>query len=107
VFNEFEETTARRIDICLKEVGKLPAVNRIIVFGSRIKGNSREDSDLDVAVFFDLDESKMLECYRKLVKICAIPEVDIQIQAFPAEELKNPSGIVGEIVNEGVIYHCP
>ena len=106
MFIQFKTDTEKKICDCLRKVTDIPSVEKIIIFGSRAKGNAREDSDVDIAVFFDLEESKMLECYRKLVHICTIPEVDIQIQAFPASELDNPCGIIEEIVKYGFVYHC-
>ncbi len=107
VLKNLNPDTERKICDCLRQVADISSVEKIIIFGSRAKGSSREDSDLDVAVFFNLDESKMLECYRKLVRICSIPDVDIQIQAFSASELENPCGIIEEIVKYGFVYHCP
>ena len=87
---------------CLCQVRRLPHVVKVVVYGSYAKKTNRTDSDLDVAVFFDLPESAMLECYRTLVRICRIPEMDIQIQAFPAAELTSPCGIIEEILTFGI-----
>ncbi len=106
MFKQFKPDTEKKITDCLRKITYIPSVEKIIIFGSRAKGNAREDSDVDIAVFFNLEESKMLECYRKLVHICAIPEADIQIQAFPVSELVNPCGIIEEIVKYGFVYHC-
>ena len=72
------------------------------MYGSYAKGTNRDDSDLDVAVFFDLPEDRMLECYHRLVPLCRIPEMDIQVQAFPAAELSSPCGIFEEILRYGI-----
>lgn len=106
MFNNLKPDTERKICDCLRKVADLSSVEKIYIFGSHAKGNPTNESDLDIAVFFSLDESKMLECYRKLVHICCIPEVDIQIQAFPAGELINPCGIIEEIIKYGFVYRC-
>lgn len=44
----------------------------------------------------------MLECYHRLVPLCRIPEMDIQVQAFPAAELSSRCGIFEEILRYGI-----
>lgn len=104
MFKCFNPDTEQKICDCLRRVADLSFVDKIYIYGSFAKGNPTQDSDLDIAVFFNLDESKMLECYRKLVNICRIPELDIQIQAFPSSELISPCGIIEEIVKYGILF---
>jgi len=99
----FPSEHADAIQKCLDRIRALKGVARIIVYGSYAKGDQRPDSDIDVAVFFDGDGSP-LERYRTLVDICSMPEVDIQVQAFDVSELKDPCGIVEEIVKYGVDF---
>ena len=39
-----------KLNHAIKDLSKLPFVYAIILFGSQIKGNAREDSDIDIAV---------------------------------------------------------
>lgn len=99
----FPSEHADAIQHCLDRIRALQGVVRVIVYGSYAKGEQRPDSDIDVAVFFE-DDNSLLERYRTLVGICSLPEVDIQVQAFDAAELKDPCGIVEEIVKYGVDF---
>ena len=81
---------------------QLPRASRIILFGSYAKGTQSEESDVDLAVFFDTEKESLLDEYRALVGICRSSELDIQIQAFHISELDEPCGIIEEIANYGV-----
>ena len=98
----FGDAANKPVWACLHQMFTLPKVVKVVVYGSYAKGTNRYDSDVDVAVFFDLPEADMLACYRELVRICRIPECDIQVQAFPASELASPCGIIEEIVTYGI-----
>lgn len=39
-----------KLDYIVKGLSKLPFVQAVILFGSQVKGNSRKDSDIDIAV---------------------------------------------------------
>jgi predicted nucleotidyltransferase len=80
----------------------LRGVEKIIIFGSYAKGTNEPSSDIDIAVFFNTEEAVLLEQFRTLAKICACPEIDIQVQAFLASELNEPCGIIEEIVKYGI-----
>ena len=90
-------------DIC-QRIDGLEQVERIILFGSYAKGCSAEDSDVDLAVFFqgNQNQAKLLERYRQVARICVNPEIDIQVQPFCADELRKPCGIVEEITMYGI-----
>jgi predicted nucleotidyltransferase len=88
----------------LSEALLLPDAVSVVIFGSYAKGTETPESDLDVAVFFDNDDSCLLDRYRRLVKLASSPFIDIQFQAFSARELDAPCGIVEEIVEYGIEY---
>jgi uncharacterized protein len=88
----------------LNEIMNLRGVEKIIIFGSYAKGTNEASSDIDIAVFFNSEESILLEQYRTLSKICTCPDIDIQVQAFFTCELDEPCGIVEEIVKYGETY---
>ena len=85
----------------IKDIALLPGVSRVILYGSYAKGTQTRESDVDLAVFFDLEKDCLLDEYRKLVHICANPELDVQVQAFHDYELRDPCGIIEEIVAFG------
>ncbi len=88
----------------LKQIKALRGVEKVIIFGSYAKGTHIPSSDIDIAVFFNTDDAMLLEQYRLLSKICACPEIDIQVQAFLSSELTDPCGIIEEIVRYGQEY---
>jgi predicted nucleotidyltransferase len=88
----------------LNIVKTLQGVEKIIIFGSYAKGTNSPSSDIDIAVFFNTEESDLLEQFRILTKICTCPEIDIQVQAFLSSELNDPCGIIEEIVKYGQEY---
>ena len=97
----FESAADAPIKECLRQIHTLNGVNKVYLYGSYAKGTNRSDSDIDLAVFYDLPEKEMLESYRELAKICTLPEADIQVQAFSLCELADPCGIFEEIINYG------
>ena len=97
----FPRHADRMAGICEK-ISMLPDVERIVLFGSYAKGSAEPDSDVDLAVFFHVQDKCLLAQYRALCRICANPELDIQAQPFHAYELLQPCGIIEEIVTYGV-----
>lgn len=89
-------------------IAALPGVEKIVLYGSYAKGTSTKESDIDLAVFFRDGGNPLLEEYRRLARICATPEFDIQVQPFLSSELEAPCGIVEEIDMYGVeLPLCP
>ena len=88
----------------LDAIYDIPGVDRVIIFGSYAKGTYGPASDLDVAVFFRAGGASLLEYYRILSRLCACPEIDIQVQAFSSCELGDPCGIIEEIITYGIDY---
>ena len=87
---------------CIEQMKHLEGVAKIVLFGSYAKGTANEQSDIDIAVFFDVKKNCLLDEYRKLVKICTDPKKEIQVQAFTLDELDDPCGIVEEITSHGI-----
>lgn len=101
------ETVDPRVVALLTKLGRsiaqLPGVDRMVLYGSYAKGTSNEESDIDLAVFFsEKNDPLLLEEYRRLARICATPDYDIQVQAFSVTELESPCGIIEEIDLYGV-----
>ncbi|HNX14555.1 MAG TPA: nucleotidyltransferase domain-containing protein [Oscillospiraceae bacterium] len=87
---------------CIEKISELKGVAKIMLFGSYAKGTANAQSDIDIAVFFDINKECLLDEYRKLVKICTDPEKEIQVQAFTLDELEDPCGIIEEITDYGI-----
>jgi len=87
---------------CIEQMRNLEGVAKIVLFGSYAKGTANAQSDIDIAVFFDIKKSCLLDEYRKLVRICTDPEKEIQVQAFTLDELEDPCGIIQEIADHGI-----
>ncbi|HWQ58389.1 MAG TPA: nucleotidyltransferase domain-containing protein [Clostridia bacterium] len=86
-----------------RSIAELPGAERMVLYGSYAKGTNTEESDVDLAVFFrGGGNSALLEEYRRLARICATDEYDVQVQAFSSDELANPCGIIEEIDAHGV-----
>lgn len=81
-----------------------PRIERIVLFGSRARGDAREDSDYDVAVFlhgltdWELEVDRL--SYIQLEVIDATGEF-AHTQAFPAGAWANRTMLMGEIRSEG------
>ena len=90
------------VDELAAGISQVPGVAKIVLFGSYAKGTQTPESDIDIAVFFDLDKTCFLNEYRVLSKICCSFSEDVQVQAFGLYELDDPSGIGEEIVAFGV-----
>lgn len=81
---------------------------RIILFGSRAKGNNREDSDYDILIIVngDLSMEKMrkLECYIRKSMASYFIDVDILVRNEKLiSKYENVSGtVIYEAMREGV-----
>ena len=78
--------------------------NKIILFGSFVKGNFTEDSDIDIAVVFKSYDN-LMDMQLELMRIRR--KIDSRIEPHPFREsdfeLSNP--IVNEIVRYGQEIH--
>ncbi|HAX40912.1 MAG TPA: hypothetical protein DCY10_08570 [Clostridiales bacterium] len=106
---DFEEIfgvhAAQMLEIC-RAIKALPDVEKIVLFGSFAKGNAKKQSDIDLAVFFDASDARLLRQYRQLARICVNATLDIQVQPFHTYELATPCGIIEEIEAYGLEL-CP
>jgi uncharacterized protein len=87
-----------------------PALDRVILFGSRARGDAGEDSDYDIAVFLkDLKEGDLDTRWRELDRLADLrsailsdTEAFIDAKPYPAGAYRNPTSLRGEIRREGV-----
>lgn len=77
---------------------------RVYLFGSYAKRTFHGESDVDVAFFIAEcpGSEEMNGVFRKICSITRQYDFDIQPQVFPIEELREPMGIVEEIVESGI-----
>ncbi len=108
VCSNFDEVFGRHAacmrDVC-QRIYTLPEVDKIVLFGSFARGNAKIESDIDLAVFFDCHDARLLGRYRQLARICVNPVLDIQVQPFHTYELATPCGIIEEIEAYGLELH--
>ena len=93
---------ATRMREIVHQIYTLEQVERVILFGSYAKGCQKHESDVDLAVFFNCNDARLLDRYRQLARICVNSEIDIQVQPFHAYELSTPCGIIEEIQAYGI-----
>ena len=101
IWRIFPQHAGVMTEVC-DRISKLPDVDKIVLFGSYAKGTAEAESDVDLAVFFQAEEECLVAQYRALTRICANPELDIQVQPFHTYELLQPCGIIEEVVTYGI-----
>jgi predicted nucleotidyltransferase len=74
---------------------------KIILFGSYVKGNPHKDSDIDIAIVFS-DYENRLDRQVELMKLTR--QIDTRIEPHPFREIEfeNTNPFVNEIVNYGI-----
>ena len=83
--------------------------NQIILFGSRAKGNNREDSDYDILVIvnnsFSMDEIRKIECDIRKKMATHLIDVDVLVRTEKMiSKYENVSGtVIHEAMKEGVL----
>jgi len=73
---------------------------KIILFGSYIKGNSHEESDIDIAVIFS-DYNNRLDRQLELMKLTRKVDTRIEPHPFKEKEFEISNPFVQEIVTYG------
>ena len=80
-------------------------VERVMLFGSRARGDARDDSDYDVAVFLrDLtDRWQELDRLAELrAEFLAEADVFVDAKPYPAGAWRNRTTLMGEVRRDGV-----
>ncbi len=81
------------------------SVNQIYLFGSYIKGNAREESDIDVAIILDKIGDDYLDISTKLFQLRR--KIDLRIEPVLLELNNDVSGFLNEIQTNGLqIYQA-
>ena len=95
-------TIARRY---ADEVVKELAPNKILLFGSHVNGNPRDESDIDIAVVYDGFSDDWLRVCTKLASLTW--KVNTSIEPVLLDSKHDRSGFVEEVLRTGeVVYQC-
>ena len=73
--------------------------SEIVLYGSCVNGNSNADSDIDIAVIFDVFEGDYWQTLQKLHELTI--SVDTRIEPVLLEARNDPSGFVESVKREG------
>ena len=73
---------------------------KIIIFGSYVKGNPRKDSDIDIAIVFS-DYANRLDRQVELMKLTRTVDSRIEPHPFREKEFEISNPFVNEIVTYG------
>ena len=80
-------------------------LERVLLFGSRARGDARPDSDWDVAVFlrgYDGNREEWSRLSSLAFDILLETGIDLSLQPFAPEELARRTPLMHEIRREGV-----
>ena len=78
---------------------------RMILFGSYVKGNPVEDSDIDIAIVF-LDYDNRLDRQVELMKLTRQVDTRIEPHPFQKDEFNLSNPFVNEILSYGMEVTC-
>jgi predicted nucleotidyltransferase len=73
---------------------------KMFLFGSYVKGNPREDSDIDIAVVFS-DYANRIDRQVELMKLTRLIDTRIEPHPFREKEFEPSNPFVNEIVTYG------
>ncbi len=82
-----------------------PRLERVVLYGSRARGDAHEESDYDVAVFLRDMPDRIAELYRLADLSTAILEDDgpfIHAMAYPAGSYNDRTPLMHEIRADGI-----
>lgn len=100
----FDPPVLKRFRAALDEIYG-DRIDRVILFGSRARGDARENSDYDVAVFLRSLPDRWAELDRLAkLRVDFLDETDVFFDAkpFPAEAYQDRSPLMHEIRREGL-----
>jgi predicted nucleotidyltransferase len=76
---------------------------QIIMFGSYVHGNVHENSDIDIAVIFDVAPGEFVDTWTHLLKLRR--GLSYEIETHLLDETMNRCGFLEHIRNTGVILY--
>lgn len=78
-------------------------VKKVVLYGSQVKGNSHEHSDIDIAVIVNDCGDDFLDSEAQLFRLRR--NVDMRIEPILLDESKDSSGFIQRILKEGQIIY--
>ncbi len=99
------ESIQKTVRAYVADLSKQIPIGKVIIFGSYAKGNPREFSDVDIAVFSDYFKgmNRVDSLYFLLLK-AADYDIDLEPQGFTMDDYHEPVGLVSEIIKTGVEF---
>ena len=85
-----------------KARSRLPVV-KVVLYGSQVRGGTREDSDIDIAVVVRNLREDYLDTAAELLRLRS--EVDIHIEPILLDETRDRSGFLEEILRTGEVVY--
>jgi len=76
---------------------------QVIMFGSYVHGNANDDSDIDIAVIFDVAPGEFLDTWTHLLKLRRGLSFDIETHLL--DETMNRCGFLEHIRNTGEVLY--
>lgn len=101
-----EEKIAELLSSTVEE--RLPEATKLIVFGSRARGSSNEDSDLDIAVLVKSSVNKTLwenlwDIKWQVLEKLFLEEFPLSLMVISEKEFNSDTALIREIKKDGVI----
>ena len=99
------EEIAYRIRDTLKE--NIEDFEGLYVYGSQVRGDATEESDMDIVVLFKQEYIRMPEPYNDLLFQMGIEYFEIislDVLPYTREELQRNYSFHDEVVNKGIYY---
>ena len=99
-----DKTTARQIaESYTNRVREEYNPKQVIMFGSYVRGNAHDDSDIDIAVIFDEAPGEFLDTWRHLLKLRRGLSFDIETHLL--DETMSRCGFLDHIRSTGEVLY--
>jgi len=87
------------VDQVIQRIAKAVRPERIILFGSRARGESRNDSDIDLVIVYQGPRSKR-EIQLEIHRLFPHPDFSLDVFALTVEELEKGKKITNTLAHE-------
>jgi uncharacterized protein len=96
----FDEIARRIVEVCQPQ--------KVIVFGSRARGDHRPDSDVDILVVAESDEPRYRRAGRLYTALASLP-IEVDILVYTPREIEEwsqvPQAFVTTATREGLVVY--
>lgn len=109
-FQQNWRPTREKVDWAVKTAIELASPSRVYVFGSWARGDAKEDSDLDLAIFLDDDRIGEIADLRKKIRsglgnLQMSVDLIVATEGYVREFLTSINSVYYQIVNEGKLVY--